>query len=170
MSLFDDSKFTEKLITHWENELIKFSPSIRGRFFLAMIVNEKTKNIISCGINSVFINFNPLHHAEITALNNAFKNKYHNIQLPDYFVMISSHEPCMMCASAIMWSGIKKTYYVFSYEETSEMFDMPIDIDQINETCNINHLKLSKKIYDYKQINNEKFKNDLMYLYKKYYR
>jgi len=157
----------EEIKTRWEMELQKYPAHIRGRFFAAAVVNTLNDKIVSIGLNRVLMNSNPTNHAEIVALNNVFKLSS-DVRLPEYFVMVSSHEPCMMCASAIMWSGIKNVEYVFSYEETKDLFSVEEDIIMLRNSCGIDHVKNSN-LYNAQQIDDQSFKNDLIEMYKKFY-
>ena len=53
-------------------------------------------------------------HAEITAIRKA--SKILGCDLGD-LAIYSTHEPCPMCATAILWSGIRKIVYGFSTSE-----------------------------------------------------
>ena len=47
-------------------------------------------------------------------------------------VFLSTHEPCCMCISSIVWAGFKKVYYFFPYEATSAQ-GIPYDIEIMHE-------------------------------------
>lgn len=47
-------------------------------------------------------------------------------------IFLSTHEPCCMCISSIVWAGFKKVYYLFPYETTSEQ-GIPHDINIMHE-------------------------------------
>lgn len=54
-------------------------------------------------------------HAEINAIKAASKRLGRNLS---GCVIISTHEPCPMCASAIVWSGIEEIAFGYSIEES----------------------------------------------------
>lgn len=79
-----------------------------GGPFGAVIV-DKQNNIIANGNNKVLLNNDPTAHAEIVAIREACK-KLGTYDLSDC-TLYTSCEPCPMCLSAIIWSGIKDVYY-----------------------------------------------------------
>lgn len=56
----------------------------------------------------------PTSHAELNAIRLAAKKYGRNLE---GCVLISTHEPCPMCATAIIWSGIKELVYGYSITE-----------------------------------------------------
>ena len=79
-----------------------------GGPFGAVIV-DKQNNIIANGNNKVLLNNDPTAHAEIVAIREACK-KLGTYNLSGC-TLYTSCEPCPMCLSAIIWSGIKDVYY-----------------------------------------------------------
>jgi tRNA(Arg) A34 adenosine deaminase TadA len=49
---------------------------------------------------------------------------------------LSTHEPCCMCISSIVWAGFTRCYYLFSYEHTSAQ-GIPHDINIMHELWNV---------------------------------
>lgn len=47
-------------------------------------------------------------------------------------IFLSTHEPCCMCISSIVWSGFQKVYYLFPYSLTSAQ-GIPHDINTMHE-------------------------------------
>jgi tRNA(Arg) A34 adenosine deaminase TadA len=56
----------------------------------------------------------PTSHAEMNAIKTAAAQLGRNL---DGCILISSHEPCPMCAAAIVWAGIKTLAYGFSIKD-----------------------------------------------------
>jgi tRNA(adenine34) deaminase len=56
----------------------------------------------------------PTSHAEINAIKAACQKIGRNFQ---GCILVSTHEPCPMCASAIVWSGITELAYGYSIQE-----------------------------------------------------
>lgn len=57
----------------------------------------------------------PTSHAELNAIRLAAKEFGRNL---DGCVLITTHEPCPMCATAVVWSGIKELVYGYSIAES----------------------------------------------------
>ena len=51
-------------------------------------------------------------------------------------VFLSTHEPCCMCISSIVWAGFRKVYYLFPYLTTREQ-GIPHDLDIMQELWNV---------------------------------
>lgn len=78
--------------------------------FLAAIY-DKTGNLIAKTPNSVLKDTNCVHHAEINVIEAAQKSlKTWDLSKHNLSIYITA-EPCIMCAGAILWSGIKKVFY-----------------------------------------------------------
>jgi len=59
----------------------------------------------------------PTSHAEINAIKRAAKIIGKNLSK---CMIVSTHEPCPMCSSAIVWSGIVEVAYGYSIEQSIE--------------------------------------------------
>ena len=105
-----------------------------NKIFGAFIINKKKFNLIVTGTNNEVVN--PLFHGEVSTIFNFFKLKDLN---PKDYILISSHEPCSLCLSAITWSGFDKFYYLFPYEDTKNDFNIPHDLNILKEVFNINN-------------------------------
>jgi tRNA(adenine34) deaminase len=56
----------------------------------------------------------PTSHAELNAIRLASRKYGRNLE---DCILIATHEPCPMCATAIVWSGIKTLVYGYSITE-----------------------------------------------------
>lgn len=85
--------------------------------FGAILVDSKSGAIVSEGINRS--EFNPIWHGEIVAIESAgrFAERFSWQNLRLY----STAEPCPMCQSAILWSGIGHVFYGTSIPQLVEM-------------------------------------------------
>jgi tRNA(Arg) A34 adenosine deaminase TadA len=52
---------------------------------------------------------------------------------PKDCLFLATHEPCSLCLSGITWSGFDNFYYLFSYEDTRDTFNIPHDIRILRE-------------------------------------
>jgi tRNA(Arg) A34 adenosine deaminase TadA len=44
-------------------------------------------------------------------------------------IFFATHEPCSLCLSGITWSGFNEIVYLFTYEDSRDLFAIPYDID-----------------------------------------
>jgi len=107
--LVDELKAASKLIQEVHRRTQFNIKNGMGPFY-AMII-DKDNNVIAGCSNTVVKSRCSLHHAEINTIK-AAQEKLNTYDLSSYDLSIYiSAEPCIMCAGAIMWSGIKNVYY-----------------------------------------------------------
>ena len=76
---------------------------------------------------------NPLWHGEIFTIKKFYELPRETRPEAKDCLFLSTHEPCSLCLSGITWSGFDNFYYLFSYEETRDEFDIPHDIRILKE-------------------------------------
>ena len=59
-------------------------------------------------------------------------------------IFLSTHEPCCMCISSILWTGFTKVYYFFSYQVTSAQ-GIPHDINTMHELWGVSTYRKQNK-------------------------
>ena len=79
------------------------------RPFGASIVHTKTGELLLRALNAVRQEFDPSAHAEVRAIRLAAK-RLKKISLAGY-TLYSTCEPCPMCMSAALWSGLDRVVY-----------------------------------------------------------
>ncbi|KAI0174587.1 cytidine/deoxycytidylate deaminase family protein [Pestalotiopsis sp. NC0098] len=52
-------------------------------------------------------------------------------------VFVTTHEPCSLCLSGITWSGFDNFYYLFTYEDSRDLFAIPYDIQILEEVFRV---------------------------------
>ncbi|KAF2964860.1 hypothetical protein GQX73_g8699 [Xylaria multiplex] len=52
-------------------------------------------------------------------------------------VFLATHEPCSLCLSGITWSGFDNFFYLFTYEDSRDLFSVPYDIDILQEVFRV---------------------------------
>jgi tRNA(Arg) A34 adenosine deaminase TadA len=57
---------------------------------------------------------------------------------------LSTHEPCCMCISSIVWAGFTKCYFLFSYENTASQ-GIPHDINIMHELWGVDTYRKRSK-------------------------
>ncbi|OAL04675.1 cytidine deaminase-like protein [Phaeosphaeriaceae sp. SRC1lsM3a] len=83
----------------------------------------------------------PLLHGEINCIQQFF-----TIDFPDTAtrpnpakdcIFFATHEPCSLCLSGITWSGFNEFYYLFTYEDSRDLFSIPYDIDILEQVFRV---------------------------------
>lgn len=84
----------------------------------------------------------PLLHGEINCIQEFFTNAAYNTpenprpETKDC-IFFATHEPCSLCLSGITWAGFKEFYYLFTYEDSRDLFGIPYDIDILQEVFKV---------------------------------
>lgn len=87
------------------------------RPFGASIVDSKTGKTLLRALNAVRQEFDPSAHAEVRAIRLAAK-RLKQISLAGY-TLYSTCEPCPMCMSAALWSGLDRVVYGAAIEDAN---------------------------------------------------
>jgi tRNA(Arg) A34 adenosine deaminase TadA len=97
-----------------------------NKVFGAAILRKASLELVIAGTNEE--TQNPLLHGEISCLNRYWSLPGESRPPPAECLFLSTHEPCPMCLSAIAWSGFDNFYYLFSYEDSRDEFEIPHDL------------------------------------------
>lgn len=114
--------------------------------FGAVII--KNGNIISSAHDMEATESDPTSHAEINAIKEASQKLGKNLS---ECILVSTHEPCPMCAAAVVWSGISEIAYGYSIREAIQQGRKRIEL-----TCNEmfgranNNITIHENILNYK--------------------
>ena len=76
---------------------------------------------------------NPLWHGEIYTIKKFYELPRESRPQSRDCIFLATHEPCSLCLSGITWSGFDNFYYLFSYEDTRDAFNIPHDIRILKE-------------------------------------
>lgn len=75
----------------------------------------------------------PLYHGEVYTIKQWSETvPAERRPSPAESIFLSTHEPCCMCISSIVWAGFKKVFYLFPYEATRDQ-GIPHDLDIMRE-------------------------------------
>ena len=102
-----------------------------NKVFGAAILRKYDLGLVVAGVNGE--TENPLHHGEVSCLNNYWAMPAESRPPPADCLFLSTHEPCSLCLSAITWSGFDNFYYLFSYEDSRDSFNIPHDLRILEE-------------------------------------
>lgn len=97
--------------------------------FGGAVLGHEDLSLVTAGTN--MRGDDPTLHGEIVTINRFFKLKER--PLPEETVFLATHEPCSMCLSALAWSGFRKIFFLFGYEETRDDFGMGGDLQILAE-------------------------------------
>lgn len=81
----------------------------KGPFYAE--IYDANGNLVISSSNSVVEDNCCLHHAEINTIKKAHEKFKEYSLAPENLTIYVNAEPCIMCAGAIMWSGIKTVYF-----------------------------------------------------------
>jgi len=101
------------------------------KIFGAAILRKDDLSVIVAETNNE--TSNPLWHGEIHAIKRFFELPRESRPESKDCLFLATHEPCSLCLSGITWSGFDNFYYLFSYEDTRDTFDIPHDIRILKE-------------------------------------
>jgi len=79
----------------------------------------------------------PLLHGEINCIQQFFASPAEGRPSPKDCVFFATHEPCSLCLSGITWSGFNEFYYLFTYEDSRDLFAIPYDIQILEEVYRV---------------------------------
>ena len=71
----------------------------------------------------------PLLHGEINCIQTFFLSDAAGRPATKDCIFFCTHEPCSLCLSGITWAGFREFYYLFTYEDSRDLFAIPYDID-----------------------------------------
>lgn len=91
--------------------------SANPRPFGASIIDSKTGKLLLRALNNVRQEFDPSAHAEVRAIRLATK-RLKQVSLAGY-TLYSTCEPCPMCMSAVLWSGLDRVVYGATIEDAN---------------------------------------------------
>jgi tRNA(Arg) A34 adenosine deaminase TadA len=102
-----------------------------SKVFGAAILRKGTLEPLTVATNNERVS--PLLHGEINCIQQFFTATFPDAATrPDPredCIFFATHEPCSLCLSGIAWSGFKEVYYLFTYEDSRDLFSIPYDID-----------------------------------------
>lgn len=97
------------------------------KIFGAAILRKSDLSLLVAETNNETTN--PLWHGEIHAIKRFFELPAADRPPSKDCIFLATHEPCSLCLSGITWSGFDNFYYLFSYEDTRDAFNIPHDIN-----------------------------------------
>lgn len=110
-----------------------------SKVFGAAILDRKTLKPHTVATNNERVS--PLLHGEINCIQQFFTVDFPDPETrPDPrkdCVFFATHEPCSLCLSGITWAGFSEFYFLFTYEDSRDLFEIPYDIDILQEVFRV---------------------------------
>ncbi|KIW06345.1 uncharacterized protein PV09_02807 [Verruconis gallopava] len=97
------------------------------KLFGAAILSRSTLEPVTVATNNE--RASPLLHGEINCIQTFFASPKETRPETKDCIFFATHEPCSLCLSGITWSGFNEFYYLFTYEDSRDLFGIPYDID-----------------------------------------
>jgi tRNA(Arg) A34 adenosine deaminase TadA len=95
-----------------------------SKLFGAAILSKSTLEPLTIESNNERLS--PLLHGEINCIQTFFASTHDGGRpATKDCVFFATHEPCSLCLSGITWSGFNEFYYLFTYEDSRDLFGIP---------------------------------------------
>ncbi|BGP24626.1 hypothetical protein JCM10295v2_003544 [Rhodotorula toruloides] len=99
-----------------------------SKVFGAAVFEKESLEVVTVGTNHE--TESPLLHGEIQTIQQFYALDRSTRPEAKNCIFFSTHEPCL---SGITWGGFDNFYYLFTYEDTRDVFSIPYDIDILEE-------------------------------------
>ncbi|KAK3342721.1 cytidine deaminase-like protein [Neurospora tetraspora] len=126
--------------------LTRAGVSSGSKLFGAAILSRSSLRPLTVSTNNE--RESPLLHGEINCIQQYFtlppassspeeeKEGQYRIPTKDT-IFFATHEPCSLCLSGITWAGFNEFYYLFTYEDSRDLFAIPYDIEILEEVFRV---------------------------------
>ncbi|KAK3181629.1 hypothetical protein K4F52_007007 [Lecanicillium sp. MT-2017a] len=138
----DPKALLSNLLRTIENDIVPLTAkgvSSGSKLFGAAILARDGLKPLTVSTNNERVS--PLFHGEIACIQDFFTRDYPDPATRpsprDDCVFLATHEPCSLCLSGITWSGFTEFYYLFTYEDSRDLFSIPYDIDILQEVFRV---------------------------------
>ena len=101
--------------------------------FAAAVLSQGDLAPVTVSVNKAVES--PLLHGETSCIRDFFADPDHPPSRECIF--LSTHEPCSLCLSGITWTGFQVVYFMFTYEDSRDLFGVGRDIDILEEVFRV---------------------------------
>ncbi|KAJ4322261.1 hypothetical protein N0V94_002491 [Neodidymelliopsis sp. IMI 364377] len=157
------SKLITAILSTLEHQIIPLTTqgvSSGSKVFGAAILSKTTLAPLTVATNNESLS--PLLHGEINCIQQFFTVEFPiPSNRPDPrsdCIFFATHEPCSLCLSGIAWSGFKELYYLFTYEDSRDLFSIPYDIEIQQEVFRVRAEEESDESLEKRELYNRKNK------------
>ena len=130
----EDIKIIDRLLEVMENDIVPLTQKgVRAgnKVFGAAIFRKDDLSLVLASTNTE--TENPLWHGEVHAMKQLYEMPRAERPAPRDCIFFATHEPCPLCLSAITWGGYDNFYFLFSYEDSKDSFNIPHDLRILKE-------------------------------------
>ncbi len=141
-------KVIDRLLEVMEKDIVpKTMQGVKSgnKLFGAAIVKKSDLSLVLAETNNE--TENPLWHGEIHTLKKLYEMPRESRPAPRDCIFFATHEPCSLCLSAITWGGYDNFYYLFSYTDSKDSFNIPHDLKMLKEVFKCDHGSYAKDNY-----------------------
>ena len=150
LAAFTDNKvkLIDRLLTVIEEDIVPLTQKgVRkgNKLFGGAVIKKSDLSTVVAVTNAE--TGNPLMHGEITAIHAFYEIPRDKRPAAKDCIFICTHEPCPLCLSGITWGGFDNFFYLFSYEDTKDAFNIPHDLRMNSEIFRVKDGNYAQKNY-----------------------
>ena len=130
----DPAKLVDRLLSVIEEEIVPLTrEGVRtgSKIFGGAVLAKSDLSTVLAATNDE--SANPLNHGEVHLINTFYAIPRTRRPAARDCIFLATHEPCPLCLSAITWAGFDNFFYLFSYEDTKDAFNIPHDLKILDE-------------------------------------
>lgn len=146
-----NSKIIDGMLSVIENDIVPLTQKgVRegNKLFGAAILLKSDLSLVVAATNNEIEN--PLWHGEVSAIKKLYEMPRNKRPAPRDCYFLATHEPCSLCLSAITWGGYDNFYYLFSYTDSRDAFNIPHDLKILKEVFKCDHGDYAHKNFYWK--------------------
>lgn len=102
-----------------------------NKIFGAAILRKSDRALVVAETNNEIES--PLWHGEMHAIKRFYELPATTRPATRDCLFLATHEPCSLCLSAITWCGFDNFFYLFSHEDSRDVFAIPHDLRILKE-------------------------------------
>lgn len=106
--------------------LTRTQVSSGSKLFGAAILARSDLSTVTVATNNE--RASPLLHGEINCIQTFFASPKDGRPQTKDCIFFATHEPCSLCLSGITWAGFNEFYYLFTYEDSRDLFGIPCEL------------------------------------------
>jgi tRNA(Arg) A34 adenosine deaminase TadA len=146
LTLHSATKLLDALCTCIERDIHPLSAAAvaaGSKLFGAAILLKSDLSVMYADTNQE--RGSPLWHGETWTLKQFFEIPADKRPDVKDCLFLTTHEPCSLCLSAIVWSGFDNFIYMYTYEETHNVFECHGDLDVFNNVFNVREDEVARQ-------------------------